>query len=1340
MIKRKRATISPGGGEAPFREILEQWNQGIMVRRGEEFVFANQAIADMCGYESPEELLSLGSILEVVPEHEHERISRYLAARDAGEDAPTCCELQAVRKDGSEWWAENRVQEIVWEGEPAFLTAVNDITARKEAEQALKDSERRFRDIAETASDWFWETDVEHRLTNVSGESEYHVGYWTKARAGRTRFDGRIPEDTDDAKWDAHRADLEARRPFKNFQFRARGADGAIHHVRISGKPIWSADGEFRGYRGMGSDITEFVEADERARSAQERLAIAIEGLSETFLLFDAEDRLVISNRTWREFSPTIADQIQPGAFFEDILRAQISVGLIPEARGQEEKWLRERLDRHRNPKGPFEMARPEGRWLLVNDRRLPDGGVITVATDISELKRAEQRLRESETRAERAHARLVDAIESLHEGFALVDSDDRLVMTNNRFMELYSELSHLYVPGTLFEDIQHGIAESGLVPEARGREDEWVRERIESHKNPGPPFERRLGPDLWLLASERKTSDGGTVAVVTDITELKKRELEIQALNRDLETRVAARTEELSRQLEETETAEAALRASEGRLRSVMDSTIDGIIVIDEAGLVESFNRSSEKIFGYASDEVIGRNIDMLMSEPDKGRHGGYIGRYMETGETKIIGVGREVTGLRRDGSTFPMDLGISEVDLGDRRSFTGIVRDITERRRAEQELADKTALLEATFESISQGFALFDDDDRLVICNRIYRERTELNGLSVEPGLRFGDVIRTNIGRDRYDYPGDTSEEKFERRMAHHRNPSGNIELRGKGGEWVLSTERKTSGGGIAVVLTDITDMKRAEEERRVAQARLMDAIESLPASFILYDGDDKVVLSNNLMKDHFRPIADLLKPGAAFADLTRRNVEAGWIVDAEGREEEWIENRLASHRDLPPYLEVRIADGRTLQSTERKTSEGDTVGIWIDITDQKRREAELVQAREQAEAANRAKSEFLSRMSHELRTPMNAILGFSQVLQADPEEPLSQKQDAEVREILNSGRHLLELINEVLDLAGVESGQVTLTIGAVDPGTIIESCLTLVEPLAADRSIELVNRAAGAELARVSADETRFRQALLNLVSNAVKYNRDGGAVTVEVEETDDGMVRLSVVDTGPGIPVEKQDQLFEPFNRLGAKDSKIEGTGIGLTITKQLVELMNGRIGFESSLGKGSVFWIELPLAADEKPKRGAAKLAKVSGSGNAPKGVSDEHVVLYVEDDPASVKLMETIVGRLTNLVLISTDNAEAALLLAETRRPDIILMDIDLPGMNGIEAIEHLRANDKTRDIPVIALSADAMPEQINKAMEAGFLRYLTKPIKVDKLLDAIDAKPRNTADAATGA
>jgi signal transduction histidine kinase len=303
----------------------------------------------------------------------------------------------------------------------------------------------------------------------------------------------------------------------------------------------------------------------------------------------------------------------------------------------------------------------------------------------------------------------------------------------------------------------------------------------------------------------------------------------------------------------------------------------------------------------------------------------------------------------------------------------------------------------------------------------------------------------------------------------------------------------------------------------------------------------------------------------------------------VDAKGREEEWLEKRLANHRDPPPHLEARIADGRTLQSIERKTSEGGTVGIWIDITDLKRREAELIQAREQADAANLAKSEFLSRMSHELRTPMNAVLGFGQVLQSDPEEPLSPKQDAQVAEILNSGRHLLELINEVLDLAGVESGKVTLSIEAVDPGGVIESCLTLAEPMADDRGIELVNRAAGADLGMVSADETRFRQALLNLVSNAVKYNRDGGAVTVEAEETDDGMLRVSVADMGPGIPVEKQDQLFEPFNRLGAKDSEIEGTGIGLTITKQLVELMGGRIGFESSLGKGSVFWIELPVA-------------------------------------------------------------------------------------------------------------------------------------------------------------
>jgi CheY-like chemotaxis protein/anti-sigma regulatory factor (Ser/Thr protein kinase) len=346
--------------------------------------------------------------------------------------------------------------------------------------------------------------------------------------------------------------------------------------------------------------------------------------------------------------------------------------------------------------------------------------------------------------------------------------------------------------------------------------------------------------------------------------------------------------------------------------------------------------------------------------------------------------------------------------------------------------------------------------------------------------------------------------------------------------------------------------------------------------------------------------------------------------------------------------------------------------------------------------------------------------------------------------VAEILNSGRHLLELINEVLDLAGVESGKVTLSIEAVDPGGVIESCLTLAEPMADDRGIELVNRAAGAELGMVSADETRFRQALLNLVSNAVKYNRDGGAVTVEAEETDDGMLRVSVADMGPGIPVEKQDQLFEPFSRLDAQHSEIEGTGIGLTITKQLVTLMKGRIGFQSSLGRGSIFWIELPLAADHKSNRGNAKPARVSGTANAPKGPSEKRLVLYVEDDSASLDLMETIFGRLTDLALISADNAESALLLAKQHLPDIILMDIDLPRMEGIEALQHLRAGQKTRDIPVIAISANAMPDQINKAMEAGFLHYLTKPIKVDQLLNVIDlvaadAKPRNETGVVPG-
>ena len=653
-------------------------------------------------------------------------------------------------------------------------------------------------------------------------------------------------------------------------------------------------------------------------------------------------------------------------------------------------------------------------------------------------------------------------------------------------------------------------------------------------------------------------------------------------------------------------------------------------------------------------------------------------------------------------------------------------------------RELFEKTALLEATFDSISEGFALFGADDRLVFCNQIYRERGAPGGITVRPGLRFEDLIRANIERRRFDYPGETAEEKFEWRMSRHRNPSGNIELRQSGGKWLLSSESKTSGGGTAIVLTDITELKQADEARRLTLARLALHLENTPMAATGWDA--------NMICTSWNRAAEEIFGYTAEEAVGRASVEL--IVPEAIRDEvnalltEVMAGKGAFHRRHTNQNVTK--DGRVINcewfNTPLVDEDGTIVGVAAlatDITDKLEAEQELRLAKESADAASRAKSEFLSNMSHELRTPMNAILGFSQLLESDSDHPLDEVQSASNRHILKAGEHLLVLINEVLDLVRVESGGLSLSIEDVEPAAVIESCVTLARTLADKRGIELTDRTAGRDLPNISGDFTRCKQALLNLLSNAVKYNRPGGRIVVDAEPTDNGMLRLSVADTGPGIAEQDLGEIFEPFTRLKpSSHGDIEGSGIGLTITKRLVEMMGGRIGLQSALGQGSLFWIELPLAKSDgaAPKVTAAPTA-AAAVDETPAAAPAARTMLYVEDNPASVLLMERIVERVGHLELLCAHTAELGLEIAEARQPDLILMDINLPGMSGIEAMARLRANPDTREIPVIGLSANAMPNDIKHGLAAGFRRYLTKPIRIAEILEAIDAVTRGEAD-----
>ena len=381
-----------------------------------------------------------------------------------------------------------------------------------------------------------------------------------------------------------------------------------------------------------------------------------------------------------------------------------------------------------------------------------------------------------------------------------------------------------------------------------------------------------------------------------------------------------------------------------------------------------------------------------------------------------------------------------------------------------------------------------------------------------------------------------------------------------------------------------------------------------------------------------------------------------------------------------------------------------------------------AELANAIDVARNANQAKSAFLSSMSHELRTPLNAILGFAQILTSDS-LPTSAAQKKEFsNHILKSGRHLLTLINEILDLAKVESGTITLSMEPVALGEILGECRTMMEPLAAARGIRMLfPQQAGAVL---MADRTRLKQVLLNLLSNAIKYNRDAGAVVVDCAPAGPGRLRISVQDTGMGLRPDQVGGLFQPFNRLGQEAGAQEGTGIGLVVTRRLVELMKGAIDVTSSPGVGSVFTIELGTAAPLPAQVGAAL---APGTALAQAGDGAPRLLLYVEDNPANLKLVEEIVRFRSGLRLMAAGDGPLGLALARAHHPDIILMDLNLPGMGGLDVLAQLQREPALRAIPVIALTANAMPRDIERGMAAGFFRYLTKPIDIDRFNEAID-------------
>jgi PAS domain S-box-containing protein len=597
------------------------------------------------------------------------------------------------------------------------------------------------------------------------------------------------------------------------------------------------------------------------------------------------------------------------------------------------------------------------------------------------------------------------------------------------------------------------------------------------------------------------------------------------------------------------------------------------------------------------------------------------------------------------------------------------------------------------------------------------------------------LGCTLAQMLGRSIYSFVDEANAEIFRehvRRRALGQAESYEIALLHSAGHlvpcWNNATPIYDAQGhkiGAVGMFSDISSLKRVEGQLRQTTQRLAEqthtlavTLNSLRQGVVSMGPDGRALAYNQRLLELVQLPESLMKQRPTPEEALRWQIEHGHYSAAEG------DRLLANlyHR-VPHYRRVR-SDGVVLDVDTHYAADGSSVRTFTDVTDAVRAEAALTAAKDEAERANHAKSEFLSRMSHELRTPLNAVLGFAQLMQSDSQEPLGPLQQGRLQELQRGARHLLSLINDVLDLSRIEAGGLPVALGPVDVAELADECLSLMASAALARPLRLQLRAGDQACPAVQADPVRLRQVLLNLLSNAIKYTPPGGSVWLSWAPHAGG-VRLEVGDTGPGLSAHQQERLFQPFERLDAAHGGVEGAGIGLALSKWLVGLMHGELGVQSTPGQGSVFWVQLAAAATAAVARPAA--AQPGAPSQPPGPVAQSPApVLYIEDNEVNRILMEGMLAREAGVQLHCAALPEEGLLMAQRLLPRLVLLDIQLPGIDGHEVLRRLRLMPALAQVPVVAVSANAMPSDRAKAAAAGFADYITKPVDMPLLLATV--------------
>jgi PAS domain S-box-containing protein len=809
---------------------------------------------------------------------------------------------------------------------------------------------------------------------------------------------------------------------------------------------------------------------------------------------------------------------------------------------------------------------------------------------------------------------------------------------------------------------------------------------------------------------------------------------------------------------------AEAALLKAGALQSAIFNSANFSSIATDAKGVIQIFNVGAERMLGYAAAEVMNKITPADISDPQEviaraKALSAELGTPITPGfEALVFKASRgiediyELTYIRKDGSRFPAVVSVTA--LRDAQNaiigYLLIGTDNTARKQVEAERQHLLEIQEETNKQLQQAnVTLRDNEEKLTVTLNSIGDA--VIATDAEACVTFLNPVAEHLtGWTQAEASGRPVDEIFHIISKETRLPAtipvlatlahGTIQglanhtvlIARDGSECDIADscapilDREGQVIGAVLVFRDVTGEYAAQLALRDQQFYTRSLIESNIDALMTTNPSGIITDVNQQMMSLTGCTRDELI-GVPFKNF---------FTDPE-RAEAAIKLVLSEKKVTDYELTARARDGKETVVSYNATTfydrDGKLQGVFAaarDITESKRldqvlqdKNAELETAKFVAEKANLAKSDFLSSMSHELRSPLNAILGFAQLMESASPLP-TPAQKASIDQILQGGWYLLELINEILDLALIESGKLSLSLEPMSLSEVLLGCQAMIEPQAQKSGIRM-SFPQLVQLYFVHADRTRVKQVLINLLSNAIKYNRVGGSVEVTCSANAAKRIRISVKDTGNGLSPEKLAQLFQPFNRLGQEAGGEEGTGIGLVVSKRLVELMGGEIGAESIVGVGSVFWIELNQAVSpqllfDKDKPTAVAHVQVQHGAAL-------RTLLYVEDNQANMKLVEQLIERRPDMRLLSAGDGASGIVLARIHQPEVILMDINLPGISGIQALKILRDDPITAHIPVIAISANAMPHDIKKGLEAGFCRYLTKPINVNEFMDALD-------------